>query len=330
MSWFMVFSSLLACNGESKPDAVDTALLSEAEDSGTEVVEEDCETTIAESIPPTGASGWFYRDEISLTFSESNPSFAITVTDSSGAEIPVTTTWDDARFNITVLPESGTWSSSENYTVGLNLCGNNPEIEFSTSDYGSEMSINPEDLVGSTYFIDLSSAEYIEPPGVGTLLSIFLDMPLLFGVSTVNGDVIDFQASLGEINDTTGEFNLVGEKWSFAGADFSERPYFFANTDLLVIPYNGIEIPVHDFSISGTFAADGGYIGQANFSGLGDTSDIGRLQNFGNDPNAICDLIKAQVDIDCMECPDGSGTYCVRLTGIIDEAELIPGLDVNQ
>ena len=132
---FYIFSmAWMACNNESKPDAADTGLL--VEDTG-EVIVEECEATIVDQSPANGAGGWFYRDAVTVVFSESNPTLTITATDSTGAEIPVGYEWDDTRFNISILPESGSWSSSESYTLLFDLCGLQPEISFSTSSYRS-------------------------------------------------------------------------------------------------------------------------------------------------------------------------------------------------
>jgi len=358
---FYLFSTVFfACNNESKPDAADTGLLNNG-DTG-EVVVEECEATILDQTPANGASGWFYRDPVTVVFSESNPTLDITVTDSTGAEVAVAYEWDDTRFNISILPESGSWNSSESYALLFDLCGSQPEISFSTSSYGDEMTINPDDLIGRTYLIALDEAEYIEPPGVGALLSTFIDMPLLFGVSNLVGDEIDFVAALGEQDNVTGVFEPVGAQWDFGGVDFSTRPYFSAQTEQLVIPYATAEIPVFDFSVSGTFSADGADIGEARFSGLGDTSGMGVLLNLGTEPSAVCTGLLASVGLDCIECPnstsnmeaggmgdsdclddednDGDGfvdhddpdceLYCIRLTGVIDEAAQIPGLDISQ
>ena len=161
----------------------------------------------------------------------------------------------------------------------------------------------------------------------------------------------------------TGEWETYGSNWNFSGADFSDSPYFEANTDLLSIPYGDVEIPVHGFSLTGTFSPDGNSIGFAVFSGLGDTSGMGVLMNMGNAPNAVCDEVLGSVGIECQVCPtsnsnmegggledntdchdgednDGDGRidlqdedcelYCVKLTGEIDEASIIPGLDITQ
>jgi hypothetical protein len=324
---FMVAILATACNGEeSKADLKD--IPEDPRDIDDTSITEDCEITILDTSPSTGAIGWFYRDPITLTFSEANPDIAITATSSSGEEA-VSFEWDDSRMNATIMSDSGTWSPAETYNLAVALCGNTPTLEFTTSEFGSTLEVEEAGLIGKTYFIDLSTANYIEPPGVGTLLSFFIDTPLLFGVAVIDGDIIDFEAALGDQDDVTGEWQTYGSNWNFSGADFSDSPYFEANTDLLSIPYGDVEIPVYGFSLTGTFSPDGNSIGFAVFSGLGDTSNMGVLMNLGNDPGAVCEEVLGSVGIECEECPEG-GKYCVQLTGEIDEADVIPGLDITQ
>jgi hypothetical protein len=315
---------LFACGDEVDPQTKDIV-----EDTNSiEIPKEDCEITIAGTIPNDGASSWFYRSPAVITFSEENPNVAFAVTDSSGADVPVSYEWDDVRLNASVLPDSGSWNPSENYTLGIDLCGNSPNISFSTSEVGTPLEDDAADLVGNTYFIDLSSAEYSEPPGVGTLLSLYLDMPLLLGVSSVETSVIDFEAYLGYRDDVSPDWMAVDmEPWIFSGADFASQPFFSAYTELLTIPYGSVDIPVHGFAIEGTFSSDASSIQKATFTGLGDTSGMGPLMGFGNDPEAVCSLL-GQYGISCLECPDESGVYCVRLTGDIEQADLLSNVDV--
>ena len=316
---------LFACKDEANPKTKDII-----EDTGNDTDEpvEQCDITIAGTIPSDGGGAWFYRNPAIITFSEENPTVAFSVTDSAGSDVPVSFTWDDVRLNASVLPDSGSWNPSENYSLTIELCGKSPSISFSTSEIGTPLEEDPSTLVGNTYFIDLSSAEYSEPPGVGTLLSLYLDMPLLLGVKNVDATVIDFEAYLGYRDDVSPDWMAVDmDPWIFDGADFSTQPFFAAYTELLTIPYGSVDIPVHGFAIEGTFSSDASSIQKATFTGLGDTSGMGPLMGFGNDPNAVCSLL-GQYGIACLDCPDGAGTYCVRLTGEIDEAELLPNVDV--
>ena len=151
----------------------------------------------------------------------------------------------------------------------IDLCGNTPSISFSTSDVGTPLEEDASNLVGNTYFIDLSSAEYSEPPGVGTLLSLYLDMPLLLGVSNVDSTVIDFEAYLGYRDDVSPDWMAV--IWTLIFSGHSPTNPFAAYTEMLSIPYGSVDIPVWICNRR-NFASDASSIQKATFTGLGDTS----------------------------------------------------------
>ena len=325
-----LLAMLTACE-QSKPDYHnDSGLVSVDPDDTNDTNSDDCDITLENTTPSSGASSWFYRDQVTLTFSDSNPSFSISVTDSSGAEIGVDTEWDDGRLNAYILPSSGAWAGSETYSVSVDLCGLTPTFEFSTNEYGTALSVDASSLVGGTYLIDLSAATYSEPPGIGTLLGLFLDAPLLLGVESVDGSNISFLATQGTLNELEGTYEQIPTfpVWDFSNADFSDSPYFAAQTPLLNVDYSGIDIPIHDFDISGTFSADGSTIGGAQFRGTGDTRNMGPLLNLGNNPNAVCELV-GDYGVDCLSCPDDGEQFCIIVAGEIDEAELINGLTLE-
>lgn len=321
----LALTLLTACD-ENKAEFRDDSGLQPVEP-GDEDNNEDCDITLDSTSPSSGSNSWFYRDAITLTFSDNNPSFSATVTDATGSEVNVETTWDDGRLNAYLLPSSGAWSGGETYSVSLDVCGLNPTFEFGTSAYGAELSVEPSSLIGKTFLIDLSDASYSEPPGIGTLLGLFLDAPLLLGVESVDTDVINFLATQGEFDEINGVFEQIPgfPVWDFENADFSESPFFAAQTDILNVDYNGSEIPIHDFDISGTFNSEATTIGGASFRGMGDTRNMGPLLNLGNDPNAVCTLV-GDYGVDCMACPDDGELFCIIVAGYIDEADLISGL----
>jgi len=285
----------------------------------------DCDATVS-STPsielPT--SSWFFRDAVELTFDEVNVALNLTLTDSSGADISVGYEWNESREIAYVIPESGTWMGDEEYTLVADFCGTSETLTFGTSEYGTPMTDAATSLVGNTYNIDLASAEYSHPPGIGTLLSQNIDQPLLFGIETATDTSLDFIAALGMYTNTGGIDQTTG-LWFFPGADFNTSPYFEAFSESLVIQYGSIDIPIFDFQVSGTFSADAQKIGMAHFEGLGDTRGI--AIELTQDENGLCTLLAASGS-DCVPCPNATGdeAYCVFLAGDIEEVLLVPNL----
>ena len=324
-SILFLLSLTIACTNDKKPEQ------GEAPDTNTDTDDTalvvDCEATMT-STPSMElpVSNWFYRDAIELTFSEMNLAIAVSATDGAGNSIAVGYTWNDSRERAYIVPDTGVWDGDTDYTITVDYCGTSSTVEFGTSKYGKALEVTPEQLVGRTYNIDLTAATYTEPPGIGTLLGQNIDQPLLFGIDSATETRLDFIAALGEY-DNFGAVTQITGLWSFPNADFSTTPYFEAFSDFLAIDYGSISIPIHNFAISGTFSADGNTIGQANFSGLGDTRELGPAlsSSFGED--AICNMLIA-AGSQCEVCPgDTSGNaFCAFLAGSIEEVQIIPNL----
>jgi hypothetical protein len=227
-----------------------------------------------------------------------------------------------------VVPESGYWMGNEDYTLTAEFCGKTETLTFGTSEFGLPLEGNVSELASNTYNIDLASAEYTHPPGIGTLLSQNIDQPLLLGIETATEESLDFIAALGLYNNVGG-IDQASSLWYFPGADFSTSPYFEAFSETLAIDYNGIAIPIFEFKISGTFSADITKIGKAHFEGLGDTREI--AENLMQDENGLCTLLAASGS-DCVQCPGAPAEeeYCVFLAGDIEEVMLVPNMTLEE
>ena len=290
----------------------------------------DCDASLSESTPsidlPT--SSWFYRDAVELTFDEVNIALSLSLVDGSGADVPVGFEWNESREIAMVIPESGQWAGSEDYTLTADFCGKTETLTFGTSEYGLPLEGDASSLVGNTYKIELNNAEYTHPPGIGTLLAANIDQPLLFGIEAASNESLDFIAALG-LN-VIGGVEQTSGLWYFPGADFSTSPYFDAFADSLAIDYNGIAIPIFEFAISGTFSADMTKIGQAHFEGLGDTREIS-ASLFTNDEEFLCGTLLPSSGNECVVCPgaESDEPYCVFLAGDIEEVPLVPDMTLE-
>ena len=325
----LLLLSLFACSEEPKPEEKipDITEQTEEEEQQLTECEESLETTPSLEL---GSGSWFYRDSIRLTFTEQNVELSVSATNGAGEDVPVSFEWNDSRELAEVLPDAGTWNGDESYTLSIAYCQHTAELQFSTSEYGLPLEDDAESLVGKTFNIDLASASYTDPPGIGTLLGQNIDQPLLFGVESAENGELDFIAALGSVDD----FGTVSQSsglWYFPNADFSGSPFFDAYSESLEIEYGDISIPIFDFKISGTFSADGNKIGQAHFEGLGNTSEIGPAMAPGMDEYSICDLLAAS-GANCVVCPgDESGeAFCAFLAGDLSEVSIIPNVALEE
>jgi hypothetical protein len=303
------------------------------------LTEDDCteagETWAAsESTVISILETWFYRDSVSLSFSEMNPAISVSGTNSNG-DVAIDFEWNDARDKVYLIPASGSWSGDESYELTIDFCGSSAQFDFSTSLFGAAMDSTPSDLEGNVYKIDLAQAEYSTPQGIDIILGNNITQPLLFGVRTATESAIDFIAKLGDVAENA-EITPLDPLWVFPNAIYS-APYFEATAESIEVEYpNGsdvIGIAIYNFNLSGTFAPDGNKIGGAIFSGLGDTSDISSAlySAIPNSEGKLCeDVIPTLSDgaggnSECVACPgDTSGSEtCVFLAGEIEVADII-------
>ena len=319
----LLFLSFLACKEEPKPE---TKIPNDTQEEEEEVLTECEESLETNPTLELGSSSWFYLDPIRLTFSEQNVNLSVSATNSAGEDVPVSFEWNDSRELAEVLPDTGSWQGDESYTLRIVYCQHSAELSFSTSEFGLPFEGSSEDLVGRTYNIDLASATYTDPPGIGTLLGQNIDQPLLFGIDTAEDGKLDFIAALGIVDDFSNVEQTTG-LWYFPDADFSNAPFFDAYSEFLSIEYGTITIPIYDFKISGTFSADGNQIGNAHFEGLGDTREIGPALAPTMDEYSICELLTAS-GANCEICPgdDSTEPFCAFLAGDLETVSIIPNL----
>lgn len=318
--------TIIGCSGEgteTDEDQIDTADTDE-DDSGDDVVEDNCDVlTLAETDPLHNEIGWFYRDTATFTFTDDASQQAIFSASNAGGDIAMDASFDESGFNATVMPSSGEWVPNATYTLTASFCERTADVVFTTDSYGTPLSVEPADLTGNTYLIDLAGARYSEPAGIGAVIRLFLTDPIILGVETATADELALIGAQGRVVGSTGE--VVQRKienypiFDFGVADFTAQPYFRATSTQTVFSFEGEDVVVHDFQIEGTFSSDGEIIGGASFTGLGDLRNLGKLLDLGDDPGAACEYLAA-LTIECEACPGGE-EYCMTLTGTVDDAQ---------
>lgn len=288
-----------------------------------------CTSTFYGSDPDAGTNNHYWRDPIKLTFTgaAAEPQTRISAVNAAGEGVSLSVAWDDAGLNATVEGAGG-WPASETITLQVTVCTDESEVSFSTSEYGAPMEMGPADLVGNTYYFDLGEADYVKPAGLGAIIAIYLSQPLLISVDGATDTTISLLGAQGETDALTGAIqqDMALPTFGFGTADFTASPYFSATTDELLINYSGYDVPIYDFHIEGTFAADGSSIGGGIATGLGDTRDLGLLLGVGSDPGAVCELATT-FGLECSDCPDGN-PWCLDIEALFDDGPLMPGVTV--
>ena len=325
----VVFLSLLLACGD-KDNNLDTGDVedTEVEDTDTDTQEDtapECNAEVVSITPDVGEVGWYYRDPMSVEFSEdgSAATFALSLVDSEETA-EVTTTWGEGNLIATVTPNPALAADSE-YRLVVGICEDEGETTFTTSSYGAPLDGEPSELEDQTSVLLFTDVNFTKPEGIGSLLGMYLDIPLLVGVVRADDSTIDMLVAQGWLDSIDGYKQRMGvETWSFDEADFQEQPYFEAEMESITLDFDGVEIPVQDFHLEGTFSSDGSHFSGGLLSGLGDTRNMGQLFGATDDLNYICNMAAAMT-VECVPCPDGE-PYCLFLQGEDIETSAVPGL----
>lgn len=284
-----------------------------------------CTAVVSSFEPETGATDFYYHGSIGVLFDADSgddaSSALIEVRDPSGTAVAATIEWDQAKLHATVWPSL---AASTAYTVHVEVCDVTSEATLTTSSLGTPLDVATSNLVGRTYVFTLADADITEPAILEQFDDALLTAPLLFGIMAADDTSLTFEGALGYADDLT----QVEDQptWPFPAADFSTAPYFAAAADHINIKYGDVDIPIADFVLTGTFAADAMTIQQGHVTGLADTRHMGPLLALEDTPNAACDFV-ADLGVYCQECPDGE-EVCLHITGENITANYVEGLTV--
>jgi len=285
----------------------------------------DCTAVVVETSPEDDATGWYYRDELEVLFSEASAGLAsISLTDEGGDEVGASVSWQSSDF-LAVVAADIPLDASSAYLMTVDVCDATTEVAFSTSAYGTALEAEAAALEHNTYVLDLSEVTFTEPENFELLLTMFGVAPLLVGVAQADDATITFFVAEGKKR-SDGTYKMLddGRFWWFDPADFTTAPYFSSQLDELSLEYEGAELPIKGFSLEGTFASDGSSIGGMTVAGVADTRYLSEA--FGDDELYYCDFME-DWGIHCIACDDGVET-CIEILAEDGEAPIEPDLDI--
>jgi hypothetical protein len=241
---------------------------------------------------------------------------AITVQEKgSGADVMGTNLLSEDGRRLIFTPDERLMTTTE-YTATVNaseLNGcNDLEVswDFRTSDVG-EAHASPQDLVGDTFGLDLGSAVFIEPAGIGAFIGEFLGFPIFLNVQSLDdpNDEIVFAGSIGE--EAGSDQDMCTQTLVFPAASWDNPDFSFGPTDFN-IRVKDVDVSLQDLFITGTFRSDGSEIVGAQLSGGLDTRALTAVLGDQGDP---CELLATIAGVECLPCPDGE-VACIDLVAI--------------
>lgn len=277
-----------------------------------------CADLVVTTVPEAGDADWSWRAVPRVwTSTPLAEAYDATLVDPYGVVVPVQHVWStDGGTWFDVVPPAPLVPNAP-YLLTVIDCARRIEIPFDTAPYGLPLDGGPASLVDRTWLLDVTGGTWLQPAAVGPLLSLYLTVPVLVGVTDADGSTVDLLGGPGENDPLFGiTQDLRADTWSFPDTPFHEQPYFEAAAGSATLVFEGAAVPVEDFALSGTFAADGSSIGDVRISGLGDTADLGPLIG-SDDPNAVCDFA-ASLNVQCEPCSNGSPTCLyIDITDIV-------------
>lgn len=310
---------VLAC-GKADGDAVDTSDIDTQNpdtdtsvDSGETDTEVPCTAEVIEITPEDGEDDVFYRDSLSVAFTEDASAAAFALTDDSTAVVlEHVVSWGEGNLMATLEPTEFL-AGATTYTLTVNVCEVETAASFETSVYGQPIEGGNETLTGLTSVILFENVNFTQPENIGPIIAGYLDIPLLVGVLGAGTDSVDVVAAQGYFHNVNGYMQRINEpSWTFGQVDLDGNAYFSGQVAEIDFGDSNLSIPVHDFSLSGTFAPDGSHFAGGTIGGQVDSRFMAPM--FGQtDPGYPCELMTS-LGAECEACPDGE-IYCLTLLG---------------
>jgi len=292
---------MFACNGDKTGDT------------GEDVVANTCpdgaEITISNTYPTADASNFYILDTVQFTLSAEDPNASLTLT---GPDGEVAGTSAVVGTKVTFTPAAALAPSSA-YTASLSYCNSAEPVDvgFSTSALGEALTT---DIVGKTYAVDLTSGNFVQPAGIGSLLGGLFTNNILLGVTAADANL----EIMGAISmDGSTDQDMCTETFTdFPAADFSNSPLFAIPEGDVTLSVAGYTATIYALSVSGTFAADGSYFGGGELQGELDARQlvdiVAGLMDGVESADDVCGLV-AGFGVSCSECSSDGAEYCVTL-----------------
>ena len=181
---------------------------------------------------------------------------------------------------------------------------------FTTSIYG--VPVEPKDLVGSVYGVDLSVGTWIQPFSVGPTMGLSIDRDLLLGVSAADSSQLSFVQATSGVGATSQD--VCVPTVDIPNIDFVGNPRFTLGPVWLQgVLADGTPYTLAEAVLSGTLQGDGTAFGESRLTGVVDTRPfVASISGPDAPDTAICDDL-AGLGRPCEPCPDKSGVYCAPL-----------------
>lgn len=218
-----------------------------------------CIDRVIATVPAAGVTDWYHRDAPSVrTGTTVADAYTAAIVDQDGVPVASHVEWITNQAEFQVIPDVPLAPASS-YSLAITDCEGLHFVPFGTSELGLPLIDGPEGLIDAAFAIQLRDATFVTPPGLGSLIALYLDWPVLLGVQFANGDIIDLIGAQGYIAGSGTPRQLLNEPtWDYPLASFADAPYVEAEApSVQIAASNAITLTIYSFHLQGTFAADG-------------------------------------------------------------------------
>ena len=280
-----------------------------------------CDNTATLTTPEANATDVDPMTTIEIEFDTRDMGVAVQV---DGGDVTGALEW---RNNTLVFTPDVALTAGSTHRVEVTFDCGVESWSFSTSE--ADQAVDPGTLVGNTYVLELMEGNFVRPAGVGALLSQYVTRDLLVGVAGATDESLALVSAVSLDGSEPPEQDTCEASVALPPAAFQGNPYFQVPPQDLSIEASGYTLTVQKLKLSGTFAPDGSSIEGASVAGSIDTRPLVPLVDPEGADDAVCQLV-ASLGIECVDCPDGSGTYCLDL--LVDDipAPLTDGTLIEQ
>ncbi len=275
---------------------------------------------VVEMDPADGDQDFFIQDDVELNFDRLPDEVEVTLAGVDGELTSAGVTWTfDPHEDLEPLTDytmTVTWSPSDFEPL---------TVTFRTGPHGTAVT-DADAMVGEVMSLDLSTADFVEPAGLGPIIANELEgTPLLFEPlpeSDVAAGTLHVMGALGIDDDVTIEQDLCSESVYFTAgpdglvgtaddtpADWLNPALMLGPTDL-VLSVAGVEARLYDVLLTGIVHPDREDMRGVSFEGFLDTRALGGA--LGGGPEAACELLMEVAEVPCLECGDPvPGEFCI-------------------
>ncbi len=308
MAFMAAGLTMLSCSSSSKEGAGDSG--SGSDDGGCNV------ENVAVVYPASdGATDFYYRGSVEFALDNADESATISLVAKSGGDVSGTSSYNDETDAVSFTPDASLDPSSD-YVATLSYCGGDVSVGFRTSSLGEALEEGAKGLEGRTYVVNLGSANFVKPAGVGSLIGQFLTQNILLGVVEADDDTMVMRGAISLEGSSAQDFCNPSIEFPDR-ADFSEAPYFQIGPEDTALSAAGFEIKINQLRISGDFAPDYSYFGGGILEGEIDARDLSAiLADQGiieeDDASAVCELIQP-FGVVCEACESDGAALCLSI-----------------